>query len=157
VRAAFAASQRKKGWHIIAVEAEPTHFEWMTMHFRDNGLDPASHTLVHAAVPAVNLEELTRTCNIIDLIEMDIQGHELAVVSEGIALLNDKVKRMHIGTHSAEIEHGLRELLGAQGWSCLFDYEGNGTSETLWGTFHFQDGVQSWENPRLRQPSPGPL
>jgi hypothetical protein len=88
---------------------------------------------------------------------MDIQGHELAIVSAGIALLNDKVKRVHIGTHSAEIEHGLRELLRAQGWSCLFDYAGGGTSETPWGAFHFQDGVQSWENPRLRQPSPGPL
>jgi hypothetical protein len=32
------------------VEAEPTHFQWMLQHFRDNGLDPADHDLIEAAV-----------------------------------------------------------------------------------------------------------
>jgi FkbM family methyltransferase len=35
---------------LVAVEAEPTHFEWLAQHLRDNGLDPAGHTLVRAAV-----------------------------------------------------------------------------------------------------------
>ena len=52
VRAAFAVRQY---WgllphHLIAVEAEPTVFGWMPLHFRDNGIDPALHTLIHAAV-----------------------------------------------------------------------------------------------------------
>ena len=52
VRAAFAVRQY---WgvlphHLIAVEAEPTVFGWMPLHFRDNGIDPALHTLIHGAV-----------------------------------------------------------------------------------------------------------
>ncbi len=35
---------------LIGVEAEPTHFRWMRMHFRDNGLDPDRHQLIQAAV-----------------------------------------------------------------------------------------------------------
>jgi len=51
VRAAFAATHfgdfRCK---FIGVEAEPSHFEWMNYHFRDNGLDPEKHTLIQGAV-----------------------------------------------------------------------------------------------------------
>jgi FkbM family methyltransferase len=37
---------------LVGCEAEPTHFAWMQEHFRDNGLDPAAHRLVQAAVGA---------------------------------------------------------------------------------------------------------
>lgn len=37
---------------LVGCEAEPTHFAWMQQHFRDNGLDPAAHRLVRAAVAA---------------------------------------------------------------------------------------------------------
>lgn len=37
-------------FHLVGVEAEPTHFGWLQEHLRDNGIDPAAHTLVHAAV-----------------------------------------------------------------------------------------------------------
>jgi FkbM family methyltransferase len=36
--------------HLVGVEAEPTHFQWMVQHFRDNGADPRAHTLIKAAV-----------------------------------------------------------------------------------------------------------
>jgi FkbM family methyltransferase len=36
--------------HLIGVEAEPTHFDWMKTHFRDNGIDPEEHLLIQAAV-----------------------------------------------------------------------------------------------------------
>ena len=35
---------------LIACEAEPTHYEWMQEHFRDNGYSPSSHRLLEAAV-----------------------------------------------------------------------------------------------------------
>lgn len=51
VRAAAAARQRGiQKCHLIAVEGEPLHFKWLQQHIRDNGLDPAEHTLVPAAV-----------------------------------------------------------------------------------------------------------
>jgi FkbM family methyltransferase len=35
---------------LIAVEADPVHFDWMQQHFADNGIDPSRHTLIRAAV-----------------------------------------------------------------------------------------------------------
>jgi FkbM family methyltransferase len=37
---------------LIGVEAEPTHFQWMLEHFRDNRIDPADHDLIEAAASA---------------------------------------------------------------------------------------------------------
>jgi FkbM family methyltransferase len=209
VRAAFAAQQQNKRCALVAVEAEPTHFQWLMEHFRENALDPADHSVIHGAVanrsgtasfcveapnggppeawygqaivdPAddvegvdtrqylgspiqchrsglksvpvlgVTLGELAAGCNnLVDLIDMDIQGNELEVISAEIVTLNDKVKRLHIGTHSPEIEQGLRTLLRRHGWACHADYGMNSTCETPWGIVQFQDGVQSWTNPRL--------
>jgi hypothetical protein len=85
----------------------------------------------------------------IDLIDMDVQGEELRVISPAIEALDQKVARLHIGTHSPEIEQGLRELLHRHGWKCAADYAGGRTNDTPWGPIEFVDGVQSWINPRL--------
>jgi FkbM family methyltransferase len=52
VNAACAARQRRPdlALKLVGVEAEPTHFQWMLEHFRNNGLDPAAHLLINAAV-----------------------------------------------------------------------------------------------------------
>src|SRR5262249_58342963 len=54
VRGALAVRQYHGGMptRLVGVEADPTHFEWMLQNFRDNGLDPAAHQLVDAAVDA---------------------------------------------------------------------------------------------------------
>jgi FkbM family methyltransferase len=36
--------------HLIAVEAEPSHFEWISRHLEDNGINAFEQTLVNAAV-----------------------------------------------------------------------------------------------------------
>jgi FkbM family methyltransferase len=51
VRAATALRQRGiQKCHLVAVEGEPLHFKWLQQHFRQNGLQPAEHTLVQAVV-----------------------------------------------------------------------------------------------------------
>jgi FkbM family methyltransferase len=37
---------------LVGVEADPTHFEFMTQHLIDNGFDPRLHRLIQAAVGA---------------------------------------------------------------------------------------------------------
>lgn len=37
---------------LIAVEAEPTHFQWLQQHLKDNGFEPESYELIEAAVDA---------------------------------------------------------------------------------------------------------
>jgi FkbM family methyltransferase len=51
MNAAAAARQRDPlSFHLIGVEAEPTHFQWMQEHLRDNSVDARSLTLIEAAV-----------------------------------------------------------------------------------------------------------
>lgn len=52
VAAACAARTRRPELKVklVAVEAEPTHFDWMALHFSDNGLDPSCHTLINSPV-----------------------------------------------------------------------------------------------------------
>jgi FkbM family methyltransferase len=215
VRAAFAVRQYHGilPYRLVAVEAEPTVFEWMKLHYRDNGLDPARHTLIHAAVtqapgevffyvggprggpfdltadawygqsvtkdyelaepsqpdeiyqgrttlrhrsgwrsirvPSVTLASLLEGLGQVDLIDLDIEGQELPVIGSAIAGLNAQVKRLHIGTHDKEIEDGIRHLLSGEGWSCSADYSLFSRTETAYGTINFENGVQSWVNPRF--------
>jgi hypothetical protein len=86
----------------------------------------------------------------IDLIDLDVQGEELKVLSSSVDLINARVGRLHIGTHSPEIESGLRQLLASQGWRCDADFGCCRENDTPFGPVMFLDGVQSWVNPRLR-------
>lgn len=211
VRAACAVRQYSNlPFRLIAVEAEPMYFRWLSRHLRDNGIDPNQHRVIHAAVtdrrgvvsfyverpagheqlsepwfgqaiaysadfaadaapreycglplrkhadgyssvpvPCLTLPDVLEGCHLVDLVDMDIQGEELKVVSSSTGLLDAKVKRLHIGTHSAEIEEGLRKLLRKRGWELLADYGCLGVRETPYGPVRFQDGVQTWLNPRL--------
>jgi len=100
-------------------------------------------------VPAISLTAiLNRIEYAVDLIDMDIQGQELVVLEAAKNVLQRKVRRVHIGTHSTEIEDGLRDLFLSLEWQCVHDYGIGATRETPFGEIDFQDGVQGWINPR---------
>jgi FkbM family methyltransferase len=101
------------------------------------------------AVRTFSLASLLTKFDFVDLIDMDIQGAELDVISAAGDNLATKVKRIHIGTHSHEIESGLRNFFGPMGWHCESDFSCLGKSETLYGCIDFGDGVQTWINPKL--------
>ena len=210
VRAAFAC--RLSGnlpCKLLGIEAEPTHYEWMFQHFRDNGLDPADHLLLKGAVstkegaarflvgnaarwygqrlalpedywqkakqllslvasraskdsvvPSLQyqfedvrtyaLTTLLSSFQRVDLVDLDVQGSELEVLQAAAASVDERVKRVHIGTHNRKVEAGLRRLFKRLGWLSVFDFPGQGRRDTPWGPIDFQDGVQSWTNPRLQ-------
>ncbi len=95
------------------------------------------------------LQDILPETDRIDLIDMDIQAEELKVISAVIDVLDQRVARLHIGTHSHEIEAGLRDLLSRHGWERKADYPCAQTNQTPWGPVQFVDGVQSWINPDL--------
>ena len=100
-------------------------------------------------VPSISLRTILKKLDRVDFITLDIEGQELPTLTAAIAGVDAKVKRLHIGTHGVEIEAGLRQLLSDHGWRCLADYSLQQTSETPWGVISFDNGVQSWVNPRL--------
>ena len=195
-------------FHAVAVEAEPTHFEYLKQHFYDNGLNPCDHRLIRAAVwlkrglekfyignasgwygqaiaqsgslhslrqwtaaflhtvfyrlgliqasrqrvtlvRSITLCDVLSECQYVDLLDMDIQGAELDVIARDIKVLNDKVRRIHIGTHNSIVEKGLRHIFSDNGWLNIWDYQFNNTNETPYGSIFFLDGVQTWVNPAL--------
>ncbi len=98
-------------------------------------------------VPCVTLAELLAPYPKVDLIDLDVQGSEFDVLAPAIESLNERVRRIHIGTHAAEIEESLRELFRAAGWTKLNDYPCQSRVATPYGDITFGDGVQTWLNP----------
>jgi FkbM family methyltransferase len=58
--AAAAALCRQRGlpFTLIGVEAEPSHFDWIKMVFRDNDLDPDDHHLWYGAIADRDCDEV---------------------------------------------------------------------------------------------------
>jgi FkbM family methyltransferase len=103
-------------------------------------------------VHAVTIEGILVRCSPLDYLHMDIQGGELDFLSYCPELLDDQVQMVNVGTHSVEIEAGLRRLFRRLGWTNLYDIE-LGTNrrvrvKDLVKKVEFGDGVQVWLNPR---------
>lgn len=114
------------------------------------GLPPAGTTERSVAVvPAMTLADLVIPHPLIDLIDLDIQGVEGHVLKQSLIALNPRVRRVHVGTHTANAEAMIREAFTRHGWRCLFDFPAAQTCDTPYGLIWFQDGVQTWLNPRL--------
>jgi FkbM family methyltransferase len=101
---------------------------------------------------SISLAELLSGGHVFDFVNIDIQGAELDLVTNSVAVLVEKVRVMVIGTHSRFIEGNLLEVLFANGFElhaekpCSFRFGGNLTS--LCGRT-LQDGEQIWVNPKL--------
>ena len=106
-------------------------------------------------IQRLKLSDLIAHYDFVDFIDMDIQGAEGRSVREAIDALNQKVRRLHIGTHNHAVEVELRECLSSAGWSLGYDFPCSQDNDTEFGRCSFTDGVQSWLNPRL-SPSAAP-
>jgi FkbM family methyltransferase len=85
----------------------------------------------------------------VDLLHIDIQGHEEAVIAAGIDVLNAKARRLVIGTHSRTIEGHLFDLLHANGWVCESELPCVMRPTMDGKQFLYVDGEQVWRNDRL--------
>jgi FkbM family methyltransferase len=176
-RAAAAAQHLGLPYHLVAVEAEPTHFQWLLQNLQDNGLKLEDCRPIHAAVTdhdgtvgfevgdpessygqaiggtteiqSVSLATLLLPPDLVDLIDMDVQGAELEILAAATAPLAQKVKRVHVETHSAGVHAGVDKLFRGLGWKPHFLFGGNSADTTPWGRIDFQGGTESWLNPRL--------
>lgn len=107
-------------------------------------LHTAGYELV--LVRSITLSSLIRDVERIDLLDLDVQGVELAVLESAIVDLNRKVRRIHVATHSSELEAGLRELFRRHGWFKRYDFASGFCEFTPFGEIAFIDGIQTWIN-----------
>ncbi len=137
-------------WRILAVEGEPTHFEWLKKCMAANGITDGV-TMVHGAVDgrsgvcrfqnandpasqfgqrileerepggieirAYTIAELMVKYNFCDeqlydvqLIHMDVQGREAAVIGGSLGVMG-QIEHIMIETHSTKVEEQLKEHL----------------------------------------------
>mmetsp|Transcript_72704 Transcript_72704/g.236077 ORF Transcript_72704/g.236077 Transcript_72704/m.236077 type:complete len:140 (+) Transcript_72704:215-634(+) len=57
-----------------------------------------------------------------DLVDMDIQGSELEIISNELPSLTSRVRRLHVSTHSRAIHIAVLDNLRAEGWSILREF-----------------------------------
>jgi FkbM family methyltransferase len=100
-------------------------------------------------VGCVRLSSLLRACDRVDLLHMDIQGEELRVVREAGRLLEQRVARIVIGTHSLVAHLRLSARFRLSGWRAVYDFRGQGLRSTPFGDIDFVDGLLAFVNPRL--------
>lgn len=100
-------------------------------------------------VKSISLKSLLNGLGIVDLIDLDIQGEELAVLSAASREIDRRVKRIHTGTHSRKIEKGIVKLFKKLNWQNNHSFPCNEEVLTEYGKIYFEDGVQSWVNPKL--------
>ena len=101
-------------------------------------------------ISTVTLRDVLSPFDGIDYLEIDIQQSEIVVIPPFIDLLNRKVRRIHIGTHGANVHRSLAELFRREGWRIVFDFEPNSRNSTVFGSFSLNDGVLTVLNDRLR-------
>jgi FkbM family methyltransferase len=85
----------------------------------------------------------------VDLIHVDIQGHEEVVLRAAIETLNRNTRRIVVGTHGRRIEEDLLELFSQAGW--IIEHEQACTFRQLRDNRVVlgMDGEQVWRNPRI--------
>ena len=103
----------------------------------------------------VTIKEILDRLSPLDYLHLDIQGAELDVLSYLPDRLDQAVRIVNIGTHSTDIEVGLRKLFTRLGWESLYDIKLGSERSLRVGDevvpkVEFGDGVQVWQNPRLR-------
>jgi FkbM family methyltransferase len=87
---------------------------------------------------------------LVDLIHMDVQGHEYEVLRSAKDTLNERVRAIFVGTHSREIEGKLIHLFKDLGWHLererptRFAFSADRSDIVGWTT---RDGGQYWRNP----------
>ncbi len=100
-------------------------------------------------VSAVTLNDVLGPFDFVDYLEADIQQSEINVFPPAAAAAKRKVRRIHIGTHGADVHRSLHRLFEQQGWEIVFSYEPGRTYSVPLGNFSTNDGVLTVRNPAL--------
>jgi len=103
----------------------------------------------HDILPMISLSDIVRDLARVDLLHIDIQGGEAALIESCIGPINEKVSYLLVGTHSREIEGQLFDRMLAEGWELEIERPAILRLEAGKTPFVTVDGVQGWRNKRL--------
>ncbi len=113
--------------------------------------------LTHVDVPAITLRDVLSDAHPTDLLHVDLQGQEAAVLLPEAELIAQRVRFMVVGTHNRWVEGQLQEAFLSGEWALLMESPSaaffDGVKPTLTG-FTTHDGNQIWANSRFRDADP---
>ncbi len=117
------------------------------------GVDYRNRKVKYLEKSAFSLGTILQDRETFDLVHIDVQGSEREIIPASLEALQNKVKRIVIGTHSRSIEGQLFDTLSSSGWllerekPCKFSLKhGN---EAIREKHTDLDGTQVWVNPRF--------
>lgn len=100
-------------------------------------------------VSCMTLRDLLGPFQFVDYIEADMQQSEITFFPPYMDLLRQRVRRVHIGTHGADVHQTLHRLFEQQGWTIVFSYPPERTHDLPAGPFTTQDGILTVRNSNL--------
>ena len=145
---------------LFFVEPEKDGCDAMDEMVELNGFDHAQVGVVidcadaHASVMTGNFQSWAAERTAIDVLDMDIQGDELEILTSLESVVNDKVKLLIVGTHSAAQHDGVKQLF--RKWQVLEDTPEVCNSKPG-RCLRIARGLASnphWENQRVLQENP---
>lgn len=113
--------------------------------------DPEAYEAAKASgryteLPMVGFDALAAEHGRFDLVHIDIQGGEAALVAAASAALTRSVAYLVIGTHGRAIEGAIIDTLTEAGWVLEIERPAIMDLKAMFATV---DGVQGWRNPAL--------
>ena len=142
----------------------------VTCRVMTGGIGVGDSEYISALSITAILDDIMTPDDIIDFLDLDIQGAELPafIGTDGLMQqLAHRVRRVHIGTHSAEIQAQIKRFFLAYGWDLAIEYHGrhgdgdysvgwdslqDNTSKlqnTAFGPVFVRDGILGFSNPAL--------
>ena len=101
---------------------------------------------------SISLTKILRDHRKVDLLHIDVQGTEAALISSALDDLNERVRYLFVGTHSRLIEGQILTTFLKEGWALLREEPcllRAGTGNGILQEMTIRDGGQLWVNPRL--------
>jgi hypothetical protein len=135
---------------VLFTQGHPT--EWYGQAILASPDTPFGKWPESSVIPmrAISIVDVLNQVGLLDSLHADVQGEERVIFPACIDRLDASAKRVHIGTHSREIDVMLNRLFSEHGWHNHFAFPCQTERvPTPYGPIDFQDGVQSWINPRL--------
>ena len=149
------------GWHTSTIlqfpELDEGDMGGAVWTLPGTDVDYRGAHLSHVDVPTAAIADLLDTCELTDLLHIDVQGVEFDLIQPASDVIQQKVRLMAIGTTDRLTEGRLQDHFLPRGWGLAIDEPCKAvftmTHPTLAG-FTVQDGTQLWENPFVRRDFP---
>jgi FkbM family methyltransferase len=97
-----AALQRDLAVKLVGVEAEPTHYQMMLQHLRNNNIDPTEHAIIEVALAPEDGEVFFRIGNPLECWGQSVLPDQNAVTASDAAR---KIKAISLGTLLLSYDH----------------------------------------------------